>query len=77
MSPKRGCVVLTVLYQKSLIAVLLNKPKSLKMAAATTLPKDVSKLGQEIKLFGKWETQEYVGPSCGTGHCVDWTIASI
>lgn len=28
--------------------------------AAQTLPKDVSKLGQDIKLFGKWETQEYV-----------------
>ncbi|KAG1766958.1 ribosomal protein S7 domain-containing protein [Suillus occidentalis] len=25
---------------------------------ATTLPKDVSKLGQEIKLFGKWDTQD-------------------
>lgn len=24
------------------------------------LPKDVSNLGQEIKLFGKWDTQEYV-----------------
>jgi hypothetical protein len=31
-----------------------------KMAAvATTLPKDISKLGQEVKLFGKWDTQEY------------------
>lgn len=30
------------------------------MATATTLPKDVSKLGQEIKLFGKWDTQECV-----------------
>ena len=30
------------------------------MAAVPTLPKDVSKLGQEIKLFGKWETQECV-----------------
>lgn len=28
--------------------------------AAQTLPKDVSKLGQDIKLFGKWETQECV-----------------
>ena len=27
---------------------------------ATVLPKDVSKLGQEVKLFGKWETQECV-----------------
>ncbi|KAF8893986.1 40s ribosomal protein s5-1 [Infundibulicybe gibba] len=26
--------------------------------ATTTLPKDISKLGQEIKLFGKWDTQE-------------------
>jgi len=26
--------------------------------AATTLPKDISKLGQEVKLFGKWDTQE-------------------
>jgi hypothetical protein len=31
----------------------------LKMSA-TTLPKDISKLGQEIKLFGKWDTQESV-----------------
>lgn len=30
-----------------------------KMAAVQTLPKDVSRIGQEIKLFGKWETQEY------------------
>jgi small subunit ribosomal protein S5e len=28
--------------------------------SATTLPKDISKLGQEIKLFGKWDTQESV-----------------
>lgn len=28
------------------------------MATVATLPKDISKLGQEIKLFGKWETQE-------------------
>lgn len=27
---------------------------------ATTLPKEISKLGQEIKLFGKWDTQEWV-----------------
>jgi hypothetical protein len=26
----------------------------------TSLPKDVAKLGQEIKLFGKWDTQEFV-----------------
>ncbi|KAI0915743.1 ribosomal protein S5, variant 2 [Taiwanofungus camphoratus] len=28
------------------------------MAAVQTLPKDISKLGQEVKLFGKWDTQE-------------------
>jgi hypothetical protein len=28
--------------------------------AVQTLPKDVSKLGQEVKLFGKWDTQEFV-----------------
>ena len=28
--------------------------------AATALPKDVSKLGQDVKLFGKWDTQECV-----------------
>jgi small subunit ribosomal protein S5e len=28
--------------------------------AAQTLPREVSKLGQEVKLFGKWDTQEYV-----------------
>ena len=33
---------------------------ALKMAAVQTLPKEVSKLGQEIKLFGKWDTQECV-----------------
>ncbi|KAF7376254.1 40S ribosomal protein [Mycena sanguinolenta] len=26
--------------------------------SATTLPKDISKLGQDIKLFGKWDTQD-------------------
>jgi hypothetical protein len=30
------------------------------MAAVQTLPKEVSKLGQEVKLFGKWDTQEFV-----------------
>lgn len=30
------------------------------MAAVTTLPKDISKLGSEVKLFAKWDTQEYV-----------------
>ncbi|KAJ3498350.1 hypothetical protein NLJ89_g10229 [Agrocybe chaxingu] len=25
---------------------------------ATTLPKDISRLGQEVKLFGKWDTQD-------------------
>ncbi|PPQ70558.1 hypothetical protein CVT24_000047 [Panaeolus cyanescens] len=28
------------------------------MAAVATLPKDISKLGQEVKLFGKWDTQD-------------------
>jgi small subunit ribosomal protein S5e len=30
------------------------------MTAVQSLPKDVSKLGQEVKLFGKWDTQEFV-----------------
>ena len=30
------------------------------MTTAQALPKDVSKLGQEVKLFGKWETHGYV-----------------
>lgn len=30
------------------------------MTAVQTLPKDLSKLGQEVKLFGKWDTQECV-----------------
>jgi hypothetical protein len=30
------------------------------MATVQTLPKEVSRLGQEIKLFGKWDTQEFV-----------------
>jgi small subunit ribosomal protein S5e len=30
------------------------------MSAVQTLPKDVSRLGQEVKLFGKWDTQECV-----------------
>jgi small subunit ribosomal protein S5e len=30
------------------------------MATVQTLPKEVSKLGQEVKLFGKWDTQEFV-----------------
>jgi hypothetical protein len=28
--------------------------------AVQTLPRDVSRLGQEVKLFGKWDTQEFV-----------------
>jgi small subunit ribosomal protein S5e len=32
---------------------------------ATTLPKEISRIGQEIKLFGKWDTQEYVQRSLG------------
>ncbi|KAF9049851.1 ribosomal protein S7 domain-containing protein [Panaeolus papilionaceus] len=28
------------------------------MAAVATLPRDISKLGQEVKLFGKWDTQD-------------------
>jgi hypothetical protein len=35
-----------------------------KMAAVATLPKEVSKLGGEVKLFGKWETQEFVPYRC-------------
>lgn len=34
------------------------------MTTTTTLPKDISKLGQEVKLFGKWETQECVSFHC-------------
>jgi hypothetical protein len=30
------------------------------MAAVQTLPRDVSRLGQEVKLFGKWDGQECV-----------------
>lgn len=31
------------------------------MAAVQTLPKEVSKIGSsEVKLFGKWDTAEYV-----------------
>jgi hypothetical protein len=54
------------------------------MATAGALPKDISKLGQEIKLFGKWDTQEFVSSSvplvsyfltpsqCGSqGHLLD------
>ena len=33
---------------------------TIKMAAVTTLPKEVSKIGSEVKLFGKWDTQECV-----------------
>lgn len=36
------------------------KNPTLKMAAVQALPKDVSKLGQDVKLFGKWDTQECV-----------------
>lgn len=35
-----------------------SKPS--KMAAVQSIPKDVSKLGQEVKLFGRWDTQECV-----------------
>jgi hypothetical protein len=30
------------------------------MAAVRTLPVEVSRLGQDVKLFGKWDTQECV-----------------
>ena len=30
------------------------------MAVVQTLPKEVSKIGSEVKLFGKWDTQECV-----------------
>ena len=30
------------------------------MATVQALPKEVSRLGQEVKLFGKWETHGYV-----------------
>ena len=43
---------------RKLYSCLFSRPISDKMA--TVLPKDVSKLGQEVKLFGKWETQECV-----------------
>ena len=36
----------------------LRSLRSSKMAVAMALPKDISKLGQEVKLFGKWDTQE-------------------
>lgn len=37
-----------------------KKSSFIKMTAVQTLPKDLSKLGQEVKLFGKWDTQECV-----------------
>ncbi|KAJ3574531.1 hypothetical protein NP233_g1696 [Leucocoprinus birnbaumii] len=36
---------------------LKTSSQNIKMAA-TTLPKEISKLGQEVKLFGKWDTQD-------------------
>lgn len=36
------------------------KTHNIKMAAVQTLPKDLSKLNGEVKLFGKWDTQECV-----------------
>jgi len=43
---------------------LVSRRFKIKMAAlATTLPKEISKLGQEVKLFGKWDTQEWVAIS--------------
>ena len=41
------------------------------MATVQTLPKDVSRLGQEVKLFGKWDTQECV---FNTTPCTDMPI---
>ena len=46
------------IYKRSLSAFSIHQ--ALKMAAVQALPKDVSKLGQEVKLFGKWDTQECV-----------------
>jgi len=34
------------------------------MATVQALPRDVSKLGQEVKLFGKWETHGYAPHVC-------------
>jgi hypothetical protein len=44
--------------KQGVIAVDLALLSQRKMAA--TLPKDISKLGSEVKLFGKWDTQESV-----------------
>jgi len=42
------------------VELTFSSPFPQQMAAvATTLPKDISRLGQEVKLFGKWDTQEY------------------
>lgn len=42
-----------------LTKVSIGSPRSLQdNKMATTLPKDISKIGQEVKLFGKWDTQE-------------------
>ena len=38
----------------------LLKTSTIKMTAVQTLPREVSKLGSEVKLFGKWDTQECV-----------------
>lgn len=38
------------------------------MTTVQALPRDVSKLGQEIKLFGKWETHGYV-QRCPLDYC--------
>lgn len=48
--------VVVDLYRQPLLKAL--DPKKIIMATVTTLPKDISKLGQEVKLFGKWDTQE-------------------
>ncbi|KAF7790382.1 hypothetical protein EIP86_001337 [Pleurotus ostreatoroseus] len=54
------------------------------MAAVTTLPKEVSKLGSaEVKLFGKWDTAEcvlrpYIGSDkIGVLTCRDNLCASV
>jgi hypothetical protein len=43
-----------------LAAAAAVAPTHLAHTMATALPKEISKLGAEVKLFGKWETQECV-----------------
>ena len=56
----RVCTQRPRTYGKVILSSFCEGTSALNMAAVETLPPSISKLGQDVKLFGKWDTQEYV-----------------